>query len=152
MPEDIGNDQLTEVYIPRGYSFEYFEHGNFGGWSAAFGLTSSDLILNMGGHNDAVSSFKVRLLPLTRVKLCMHGDCNGGVYYASVGNWGSMPAEIGNDALSFVYIPKGFKFQFFEHGNFQGWTSTSGSPDYDIALTLVRSHNDAVSSFKISVW
>ena len=60
MPWEIGNDQLTRAYIPAGYTFTYYEHGNFQGWQASFGESNSRINLFMGGHNDAVSSFVVR--------------------------------------------------------------------------------------------
>jgi hypothetical protein len=82
----------------------------------------------MGGHNDLVSSFKIRKYPSSEmVMLCQHSPCGtGGKYYARVGNWASMPGEIGNDQLSFVYIPEGFVFWFFLDAVFSGanekWT------------------------------
>jgi len=151
MPHDIGNDALSQVIIPRGLSFEYFEHGNFGGWHRAFGNPNHDILLNMGGHNDAVSSFKVRQIPSGQVKLCRHTDCSGGyVFYSSVGTYTSMPSIIGNDALSFVYIPRGFKFEYFQHGGLGGWNGSFGSKNHGINLYM-GGHNDAVSSFIISV-
>lgn len=62
MPWEIGNDQLSRVFIPRGYQFQYFQHTNFGGWSGTFGSCDYATNLNMGGHNDAVSSFKIKIL------------------------------------------------------------------------------------------
>jgi len=151
MPPDIGNDELSQVYIHQGLSFEYFEHGHFEGWHKAFGSPTRDTVLDMGGHNDAVSSFKVRQIPPGQVKLCRHHDCSGGyVFYASVGTWSSMPSVIGNDELSFVEIPTGFKFEYFEHGQLQGWHRSFGSRDHGIDLSM-GGHNDAVSSFIISV-
>lgn len=149
MPPDIGNDQLSQVYIPRGLSFEYFEHSSFGGWHRAYGSPNYDIILNMGGHNDAVSSFKVRQIPSGQVKLCRNSDCSGGyVYYTSVATWTSMPSIIGNDALSFVYIPRGYKIKIFVHSNLSGWSYTAGSAYYGINLSI---GGDWVSSFIVSV-
>jgi hypothetical protein len=154
MPDDIGNDQLTLVHIPRGLSFEYFEHGSFGGWHRAFGSPDYGVTLNMGGHNDAVSSFKVRQIPSGKVTLCKHSHtgCSSGSgdYYASVGYWMSMPSAIGNDALSYVIIPAGFKFHYYEHTNLEGWNYSFGSASWTTHLNM-GVHNDAVSSFTISV-
>lgn len=114
-----------------------------------YGSPTNDVLLNMGlqGHNDAVSSFKVRQIPPGQVKLCRYHDCSGGhVYYASVGSWTSMPSTIGNDTLSYVFIPRGFKFQYFQDTDFGGCSQTIGSNDYD--TNLVFHDETGVSSFK----
>jgi hypothetical protein len=60
MPWEIGNDELTRVYIPAQFSFQYFEDHYYGGWSETFGDPEYSIDLDMGGHNDAVSSFIIR--------------------------------------------------------------------------------------------
>jgi len=60
MPWQIGNDELTRVYIPPGHTFTYYQHGNFQGWQRTFGEPNRWVNLFMGGHNDAVSSFIIR--------------------------------------------------------------------------------------------
>ena len=62
MPSTIGNDELTRVLIPRGYQFQYFQYENFDGWSGTSGSCSSNIDLSMGGHNDAASSFIIKIL------------------------------------------------------------------------------------------
>jgi hypothetical protein len=102
----------------------------------------------MAGNNDWVSSFKIRKYPSSEmVMLCQHDPCGtGGKFYARVGKWYSMPGEIGNDQLSAVSIPAGFVFWYFLDANFRGANEKFTGPVY---LQLVRSHNDAVSSFMI---
>lgn len=147
MPPPIGNDALSFVYIPAGWTFQYFEHADFGGITRVFG--GYDYITNlwMGGHNDFVSSFKIRKFPNSeQVMLCKDNPCgSGGRYYARAGNWASMPAEIGNDQLSFVYIPSGYVFWYFEHANYDGWNGQVSGPVY----LSMGGYNDAVSSFVI---
>jgi hypothetical protein len=154
MPADIGNGQLTKVIIPQGLSFEYFQHGAYGGYFRAYGSKTAERIINMGsnGHNDAVSSFKVRQIPAGSVKLCRDYPCGTGpYYYASVGSWSSMPWQIGNDALSYVYVPKGYKATFFEHNSYGGCRSTLSSPDGNRAWYFGGSLDNKVSSFIVSV-
>jgi hypothetical protein len=151
MPHQIGNDQLTRVIIPPGYAVELFEHGNYGGWNYIFASQdgSNYVSLNLGTLDNSVSSFKVHRLPDTgKVKLCRNIDCTGGVYYASVGQWSSMPFEIGNDQLSFVSIPQGYTFEYFEHGNWGGWSRKFGSCDKGINLIF---SSKIVSSFKVGL-
>jgi len=147
IPSQIGNDALTRALIYKHVYFEYFEHGSFGGWHLMFGPWVN---LYMGGYNNAVSSFRVRLVPEGKVRLCRHSNCAGGDYYASVGDWRSMPSSVGNDQLTRVYIPRGLKFTYYEHGNFGGWHRTFGSCNHGINLNM-GGHNDAVSSFRVRV-
>ena len=151
MPIAVKNDRLTRTIIPQGFVFEYYEHTNFGGWNNHFGLHDFSINLNLGGHNDSVSSFVVRKLPDGKVKLCKHSDCLSYYFDCTwVKNYSSMPSEIGNDQLTRVLIPCGYQFQYFEDSNFRGWSSTFGSCNNGINLSM-GGHNDAVSSFKIKV-
>lgn len=149
----VGNDSLTRVKIPKGMSFECFEHTDYKGWSRSFGSTLKDTEVDFTKHglNDLVSSFKVRNIPIGHVTLCKDYSCDGGVYKASVGNWKTMPHEIGNDALSRVYVPKGFKLKIFEHSWFGGWSEVVGSADKNVDHNI-KTRNDKVSSFIISVY
>jgi len=145
MPSQIGNDELSRALVNKNVYFEYFQHTSFGGWHLMFGPWVN---LNMGGHNDAVSSFKIRLVPEGKVRLCRHSNCAGGDYYASVGDWKSMPSSVGNDQLTRVHIPRGLKFTYYQHGKFGGWSKTFGSCNNGINLKM-GGHNDAVSSFRV---
>lgn len=149
----VGNDSLTRVLIPKGMSFECFEHVNYEGWSRSFGSKDKDMDVSLSGMglNDVVSSFKIRNIPIGHVTLCKHYNCYDGLYKASVGNWKSMPNQIGNDTLSRVYVPKGFKLKYFQHANFQGFSKVVGSEDESVDVKL-GGHNDVVSSFIISVF
>jgi hypothetical protein len=82
------------------------------------------------------------------VLLCKNSDCKGGHVYAGPGYYPSMPWQIGNDALTRVYIPARWSFQYFEHTNYGGWTRTFTDATYSINLDM-GGHNDAVSSFII---
>jgi len=145
MPSQIGNDELSRALVYKNVYFEYYQHTNFGGWHLMFGPWVN---LWMGGHNDAVSSFKIRLIPEGKVRLCRHSNCAGGDYYASVGDWRSMPSSVGNDQLTRVHIPRGLKFTYYQHGKFGGWSKTFGSCNNGINLKM-GGHNDAVSSFRV---
>jgi len=149
MPHQIGDNELTRVVIPKGYAFKYFEHPEFQGRSSIFGSLTNIVGVTLTSDNDTVSSFKIRKLPETGlVQLCR--DIDQCTLYLSVGQWSSMPSAIGNDQLSYVHIPQGYTFVYFEHDNFGGWSGTFGSCDYSIRLDM-GVHNDAVSSFKIGL-
>jgi hypothetical protein len=145
MLPQVPNDSLSFVYIPPGWTFQYFEHSNFGGVTRVFGGYDHSVNLSMDGHNDWVLSFKIRKYPSSEmVLLCHNNPCDtGGEYYARVGNWASMPEEIGNGILSFVYIPKGFVFWYFLGADFSGPnTKLTGPTERDTS-------ENAVSSFMI---
>ena len=82
------------------------------------------------------------------VLLCRHSNCRGGHYWASPGWYSSMPWQIGNDALTRVYIPARHTFTYYEHSGFRGWRRTFGEPNRRVNL-FMGGHNDAVSSFVI---
>lgn len=152
MPTAIKNDRLTQVIIPQGFAIEYYQNTEFGGWQGIFGSQDYGINLSMGGtRNDAVSSFKIRKLPDGKVRLCKHSDCSSQYYDAdTVKNYSSMPSAIGNDQLTRVLIPRGYQFQYFQHGNFGGWSGTFGSCNSSTNLYM-GGHNDSVSSFKIKI-
>jgi hypothetical protein len=152
MVPQVPNDSLSFVYIPKGWTFQYFEHTNYGGATRIFGRPDTAVALSMSGHNDWVSSFKTRQLPSSgQVMLCQHNPCGtGGKFYASTGNWANMPSVIGCDQLSFVYIPPGFVFRYFEHPNYGGWSNEVKGGQNGVNLNM-NGHNDAVSSFIIAL-
>jgi hypothetical protein len=90
----------------------------------------------------------LRALASTLVLLCRHSDCQGGAVYANPGYYHAMPWQIGNDALTRVYIPAGVTFTYFENSYYGGWSRTFGEPSRSINLYM-GGHNDAVSSFII---
>lgn len=151
MPTALKNDRLTRTIIPQGFAFEYYEDTNFGGWNNIVGSHDFPINLYMGGHNDAVSSFKVQKLPDGKVRLCKHSDCSSYNYDCNwVKHYASMPSEIGNDQLTRVLIPRGYQFQYFQHTSFGGWSGTFGSCASSVNLNM-GGHNNAVSSFKIKI-
>ena len=82
------------------------------------------------------------------VLLCKNSDCRGGHVYAGPGYYPTMPWQIGNDALTRVYIPARWSFQYFEHTYYSGWTETFFNANQAINLDMAG-FNDAVSSFII---
>ena len=63
-----------------------------------------------------------------------------------------MPWEIGNDSLTMIYLPQGFKIDLFEHNNFGGWTVGCTASTGNLFCSLANTPwNDQASSFKISL-
>jgi len=154
MPSEIGNDKLSRADIYENVYIEYYKHSKFKG---ALGLLKGGngkaASYWLSANDNSVSSFKVRLVPDGKVRLCKHSNCVGGDYYASVGYYYKMPASIGNDQLTKVHIPRGLKITWYEDTYFRGWSETKGSCDKPIIHYMHTSKygttNDEVSSFKV---
>jgi hypothetical protein len=91
---------------------------------------------------------KLQSISTRYVLLCKNSDCRGGHVYAGPGYYPTMPWQIGNDALTRVYIPARWSFQYFEHTYYSGWTETYFNAYSAINLDMAG-FNDAVSSFII---
>mmetsp|Transcript_6118 Transcript_6118/g.17914 ORF Transcript_6118/g.17914 Transcript_6118/m.17914 type:complete len:728 (-) Transcript_6118:77-2260(-) len=148
MPHELGNDGLSLVNIPRGLSFEYFEKTDFNGEHLIFGSQKHGVTLSMEDQNNIVKSFKVRQIPSGRVKMCKNTNCQDA-FYASVGTWSSMPAELGSQ-ISYVFVPRGLKLYLYQNNDFNGWEYAPPSQFNDTAVHL--SHTDQIGSFMVSVW
>jgi hypothetical protein len=90
-------------------------------------------------------------------KVTLFSDCNftGKSVEVPIGEYASMEkAGFGNDVLSSMKIPAGFKVQIFDHVNFRG-PNAIFHKDVDCFTTIkipggVKTMNDRVSSLKIS--
>lgn len=80
--------------------------------------------------------------------LCRHFNCQGGSVWKTPGWYASMPWQIGDNQLSFVFIDKGTGFRYWEHRNWQGWNRMFQAWNYNIHLNM-GGHNDSVSSYVI---
>jgi len=146
MPSEIGNDKLSCAMIGRNVYLEYYKHSKF---KEALGLRAGYYgNLGMSVNDNSVSSFKVRLLPEGKVRLCKHSNCVGGDYYASVGYYSKMPSSIGNDQLTKVRTPLGMKITVYQHTYFRGDAYNCGSCDKTIVCSMGKG-NDEGSSFKV---
>jgi hypothetical protein len=95
MPPQVPSDTLSFVYIPKGWTFQFFQHANFVGGTVIVGSYDYSISLSLAtiGLDNWVSSFKIRKFPSSEmVMLCQNNPCGtGGKYYARVGMWASMP-------------------------------------------------------------
>jgi hypothetical protein len=134
-------DSLTDEEIEGLYLEEDNEPGTAQNPVVVYGdIGDEDSLPRKGGN--------LRALASNLVLLCRNSNCQGGSVYAYPGAYSSMPRQIGNDALTRVYIPAGVTFTYYEHGSYGGWRRTFGEPRRSINLYM-GGHNDAVSSFII---
>jgi hypothetical protein len=148
MPPEIGNDHVSQIKVPAGFAVEWCEHSNFGGQCWMNGHPTSNIVLDLNSYlTNQVSSFKARAVS-GKVKLFQHYDTTvGGSFECIHGSWPSMPAVIGNDQLSKVYIPKGYVVTFYRHVNYEDSMGTYKYPT-NTMLSFIYG-NDSVSSFKV---
>ena len=126
MPPDIGDQSLSQVIIPQGYQFEYFDWVNYNGYHRAYGSRSGDVTLDLtGGHNDDVSSFKVRQIPSNYVLLCPQSFCSS-YYYVDSWNYSTFPSGY-NGSTARIWIPRGYKVQVFSGADYTGTSSTKSN-------------------------
>eukprot|EP00546_Thalassionema_frauenfeldii_P008981 CAMPEP_0178914766 /NCGR_PEP_ID=MMETSP0786-20121207/11623_1 /TAXON_ID=186022 /ORGANISM="Thalassionema frauenfeldii, Strain CCMP 1798" /LENGTH=255 /DNA_ID=CAMNT_0020587741 /DNA_START=52 /DNA_END=819 /DNA_ORIENTATION=- len=107
-----------------------------------------EMFTNYEDENNKLRGRSRKLQTSSLTLLCRHSNCQGGHVWLRPGRYPSMPWQIGNDALSRVYIPAGTTFTYYEHTWYRGWTRTFGEPNRRVNLYM-GGHNDAVSSFII---
>lgn len=151
----VGNDMITLIYVPKSMCVEYHKDIDYGGWWGVVGSPEEDTVLDLTDayQNNMISSLKIRNIPEGKVRFCMRYNCNGGKgFYASVGQASSMPVGVGDNSLSAIVIPKGYKVIVFEDVNFVGRSMIFGSASESKTVKLEGDNNNVVSSFKISAW
>ena len=158
MPSKIGNDALTYVNTWDGRMIELWEHSNFGGKVLVIGDYDEKVeILDLSslGFNDIASSFRIRDIPSNlSAKFCKDLGCTSGSYLAPLGSYSSMPAAVGNDALTTILVPPGFKVWVFKDSNFEGGRvsfSNTHATAWGRADLTEHGLNDVVSSFAVTV-
>lgn len=155
VPDEIGHDVVSLIVLPLGYAAEWCLDSNYAGgcwygFRPSDGRWGSQIVLS-DYHNNKLSSFRVRKVD-GLVRLYKHYERTGEYYDAVTGEWPWMPAEIGNDQLSTVYLPRGYKITVYKHGNFDTSLGTY-SYDRNVNLNMCSScgHDNQVSSFKIEI-
>jgi hypothetical protein len=135
---------VSSVRIPAGVSLEVFGNFEFQGVRRVFGVPlaeensiavlaaarsspSFESILNLSmrdyGMDNRISSFIIRRIPADEtVTLCSSFTCGNlsGRGNFSVGSYITMPGSIGEDRLSRISLPPGWKIQVFEARRFRG--------------------------------
>lgn len=150
----IGNDKLSSVKIRRGYQIRVYEHANFRGKYRDF-TNSSNFVGN--AWNDKVSSIKIMKIrgnnggsnTGTRgrgsVELYEHSNYRGSKQSIGIGNYNVNQIRIGNDKLSSMRIPRGYKVRVYEHANFRGRYKDF----YGSSAFVGNAWNDKISSIKV---
>lgn len=148
----LGNDRISSVRVPAGWSITLFEHVGFQGRSVTLTADVADMRLTTLG-DDAASSAWVSQTDSGGVS-----PGSGVTVYRDINYRG--PAEmfdgdqpdlrrstIGNDRISSVRVPPGWVIILYEHVNYQGRRSMLMSDYADLRSGTLG--NDVASSLQV---
>lgn len=154
----IRNDGLSSIRIPSGYSVTIFKDDNFRGGSRTY---YSNVYCLDGQWNDQASSVIIsgpgnsytaedhnynnnNNYTDARDKVYVYDQCNyGGLSFGfSPGRYNDRSLGIGNDKISSIRIPSGFKITVYQAKDFQGYSRTF----YGNESCLNGQFNDQISS------
>lgn len=146
----IGNDKMTAIRIAPGYKVTLYKDSGFKG--AKVVLTQDIEHLNKVGFNDAVSSMKVEAI--SPVESCyipvtayVDDQYRGSSQAFVAGEYNNVDLiAIGNDKITSLRIPAGYKVTLYEHKDYGG-SSVELTQDCD----NLWSFNDKTSSMRIEV-
>ncbi len=153
----IGNDEISSIRIPIGWTVTVYEHDNFQGQSQAYTSTIDCLPPNW---NDRISSIRVSRRGgynnynnnnynySSDDQVVVYRDCN----FQSVskgfgeGNFRADELGVGNDRMSSLKIPRGWIVTVYEDNNFGGASRVFTHT----VECMPQGWNDRISSMRIS--
>lgn len=138
----IGNDALSSLRIPSGWSVTLYQNSAYGGSSIT--LTSDTPMLSSVSFNDAASSIKVTGPTSSYPVIYKDGSYSGTSQTLRPGVYNDTDLTIGNDQLSSISVPSGWSVTLYASKDFGGSSVT-----YTSSSTLV-SINDQTSSIKVT--
>lgn len=109
----LGNDVISSIKVGAGVRVIGYEHAGFTGVARAF----TGQVGNVAEMNDRISSLVIE--PLT-VTLFQHAQYGGTSQNLGLGRFDVAKLTVGNDQVSSVLVPPGFKVTLFEKAGFAG--------------------------------
>jgi uncharacterized protein YbdZ (MbtH family) len=137
----IGNDAISSLHIPAGWTVTLYSDGPFGG-STPLVLTTDVPHLSAYGFNDMTSSIMVQG-PANRTPVMVFKDMGykGAAAPLWPGRYSGSSLPVGNDAISSIVIPDGWTVTLYENADFTGATTVLTS-----STTLLQGFNDMTSA------
>jgi hypothetical protein len=147
---NVGNDQLSSIKIPKGMKVTLYEHGGFTGQKLVLTQDTRAGTLVANKFNDFTSSILVEAKPEPAPVVIVQpkpvvtptapvapsvvvepvveptlptiyqSDFSGTSKSFDVGAYGSDQLGIGNDELSSIKVPYGFRVTLYENAGFEG--------------------------------
>jgi hypothetical protein len=156
----IRNDAISSMRIPKGYSVTVYKEGGFRGDNQTF---YANVFCMDGRWNDQVSSLEIRgpggsgsssnypSYPSNSGssgdKVRVYDQCNFGGASGALpsGRYKSGYLLVGNDRISSLRIPRGFRVTVYENDDFNGYSRTFTGDQY----CLDGQWNNVISSMVI---
>jgi subtilisin family serine protease len=111
----IGNDALSSLRVPAGWTVTLFQHAGFTGAQRVV-TADTDWV---GDFNDLTSSIIVQAAPAS-VTIYSDAYYSGGSQTLTPGWYDLGALAIGNDALSSLRVPAGWTVTLYQHAGFTG--------------------------------
>lgn len=151
------NDSLSSIRVPAGFRVTLYQHAGYRGRSVVLTRDAADLGRSPVG-NDQVSSLRIERTG-SRFPETRRSDPRAGVILYNLVNFGGKSyqvrqdidnlkySEFGNDSLSSLRIPDGWRVIVYEHADFKGQSEVL----YSDVLSLGRHRigENRVSSLRV---
>ena len=148
----VGNDRISSIRVPAGWSITLFEHVGFQGRSVTLTADIADMRLTTLGDDAASSAWVSRtdsggLSPGGGVTVYRDVDFRGPSEMFNGDNPDLRRSTVGNDRISSVRVPPGWVVILFEHVNYQGRREMLLSDYADLRRGMLG--NDVASSLQV---
>ncbi len=149
----VGNDKISAIRIPRGWEVTVYTDNNYRGQSRTF---DEDVNCMPADLNDKISSIRVTRRSYSRPgsgssggPITLYADCGfrGSRYSIGLGTYTANELGIGNDRLSSLRIPEGYRVTLYVDNNKRGFSKEFR---YDVECLTSEGLNDRVSSINVS--
>lgn len=113
----LGNDRLSSIRLPSGWSITLYRDAGFSGPSMTFNRDTNyvgDL------YDNWTSSVVVRATTVGGITLYKDSDYRGARQVLAAGSYDLDEIALGGDSVSSIRIPPGWRVVLYEHKGFQG--------------------------------
>jgi hypothetical protein len=145
----IGNDEISSIWIPKGWIITVYEDDNFQGRRQLLKNTTDCL---PDDWNDEISSVHIKrdnsFGSYNEGEVVVYEDCGfrGQRSVLTEGSFRNYQLGIGNNEISSIRVPFGWIVTVYEHDNFQGQSyAFNGSIE-----CLPPGWNDRISSIRVT--
>lgn len=145
----IGNDELSSVKVPAGMRVTLYEDKNFQWSSLVLTEDANTAFLNKNDFNNKTSSLIIEQLENVMPMITVYqDDFSGPAKSLPAGRYDYPYLGIGNNSLSSIRIPRGFRVTLYEHSAFEGRTLELRR-DAHTDLLIANNFNDVATSMVV---
>jgi|GEM_PF-1731817 hypothetical protein len=145
----IGNDELSSVKVPPGMRVTLYEDKNFQWSSLVLTEDANTAFLSKSDFNNKTSSLIVEQIENVMPMVTLYQDDFAGPSKSlPAGRYDYANMGIGNNSLSSIRIPRGFRVTLYEHAAFEGRTLELRR-DAHTDLLIANNFNDVATSMVV---